>query len=48
MTIPEPVGAVCLECRRDAVGLVWPADPYDRYVAHPDMWAAHGFEVATD
>lgn len=48
LAIPEPVGAVCLGCRCDAAGLVWPADPYDRYVAHPEIWAAHGYEFETD
>ena len=33
MTIPEPLGAVCLGCRRDESDLEWPVEPYDRYRA---------------
>ena len=32
LTMREPIGPVCLDCRRDQSGLVWPADPYDSYV----------------
>ena len=39
MRIAEPVGVVCSQCRRDRRGLVWPADPYDRYLADPGVWA---------
>jgi hypothetical protein len=42
MDIPEPVGAVCLECRRDRAGLIWPADPYDRYVGESQRWRSAG------
>jgi hypothetical protein len=31
-SIPEPVGLVCLECRRDQGGFTWPSHPYDRYL----------------
>ena len=31
LEIPEPVGAVCLDCRTDESGLEWPAEPYDEY-----------------
>ena len=31
LKIPEPVGAVCLDCRADESGLVWSAEPYDQY-----------------
>lgn len=34
MAIPEPIGAVCQECRKDEGGLTWPAEPYDAYVTH--------------
>lgn len=33
MMIPEPVGTLCLDCRRDEAGIEWPATPYDRYLA---------------
>jgi hypothetical protein len=46
MKLHEPVGPVCLDCRHDRAGLLWPADDYDRYIAHPQRWAdmapAHG------
>lgn len=42
MRIPEPVGLVCLDCRRDEMGLCWPADPYDGWRCGADLWAATG------
>ena len=32
MTIPEPEGPVCMDCRSDDAGLKWPSDPYDKYL----------------
>ena len=34
----EVVGPVCLGCRKDLAGVVWPADRYDRYRAHAHLW----------
>lgn len=45
MVISEPVGAVCIGCRRDHAGLLWPAEQYDRYVAHPEIWEAAGHDL---
>ena len=42
LAIPEPHGPVCLTCRHDPDGLHWPADPYDHYLAHPDLWTRPG------
>lgn len=28
----EPVGLICLDCRKDTVGIDWPADPYDQWL----------------
>lgn len=39
LQIREPIGPVCLECRTDRGGLAWPADPYDKYIAEPGVWA---------
>ncbi len=38
MRIPEPVGLVCPDCRRDEKGLSWPADPYDQWRCAPHLW----------
>ncbi len=46
LTIPEPVGPVCRHCRTDLAGLVWPADPYDGYLAHPELWDRLGWPGA--
>lgn len=45
MVIYEPVGLVCLNCRLDEGGLLWPADPYDRYLPNYDHWVAAGLAV---
>lgn len=37
LSCPEPDGVVCIDCRRDRRGLVWPCDPYDRYIAHQEL-----------
>jgi hypothetical protein len=37
MTIPEPIGAVCLTCHRDEGHLMWPVESYDQYRAHTDL-----------
>lgn len=29
LMIPEPAGLVCLDCRRDQMGFLWPASEYD-------------------
>ena len=42
MTIREPDGPVCLQCRSDRSGFVWAADPYDAYIDHPGRWQASG------
>lgn len=44
MRIPEVCGPVCLGCRRDLAGVEWPADPYDRYIAQPHLWAGEADE----
>lgn len=28
----EPVGFICLNCRKDEMGISWPADPYDKWL----------------
>ena len=28
----EPLGLICLECRKDEAGVEWPADPYDQWL----------------
>lgn len=38
LSIPEPVGTVCASCRLDEAGIEWPAEAYDRYLAHPELW----------
>ena len=38
MRIEEPVGLVCLDCRKDQAGLDWPADPYDQWRCATDLW----------
>ena len=38
MRIEEPVGLVCLDCRKDQSGLDWPADPYDQWRCATDLW----------
>lgn len=38
MRILEPDGLVCLDCRHDQQGLVWPADPYDQWLCAPELW----------
>lgn len=40
MRIEEPVGLVCLDCRKDQAGLDWPADPCDQWRCAPDLWRA--------
>lgn len=45
MTIREPDGPVCATCRRDRRGLVWPANPYDRYIAEVGIWAIAGSDT---
>jgi hypothetical protein len=46
LALPEPVGRVCLDCRHDESGLVWPAKPYDGFVrAWPD-WEVAGVCLA--
>lgn len=42
--ISEPAGYVCLDCRRDAVGLTWPSR-LDRFIAYPDLWTAAGIPL---
>jgi hypothetical protein len=39
MRIWEPSGPVCLDCRHDRIGLIWPADPYDTYLTDHGVWA---------
>ncbi len=43
LEIAEPAGAVCLDCRKDEAGLVWPAKDYDRFIARPELWKQHGY-----
>ena len=38
MRLREVSDVVCLGCRRDLAGMVWPAATYDRYRAHLDLW----------
>ena len=38
MRLREVSDVVCLGCRRDLAGMVWPEETYDRYRAHPDLW----------
>jgi hypothetical protein len=38
MRIPEPIGLVCLDCRKDEAGLLWPVDPYGAWVCGIDLW----------
>lgn len=38
----EPVGPLCLDCRRDRSGLHWPHDPYDYFLDQADIWADIG------
>ena len=38
MRFREVSDVVCLGCRRDLAGMVWPEETYDRYRAHPDLW----------
>jgi len=40
MRIPEPVGLVCLDCRQDQQGLLWPADPYDQWRCAGSLWVS--------
>lgn len=42
MRIPEPDGLVCLDCRHDQRGLVWPADPYDPWRCAVELWQQPG------
>jgi len=32
LSIPEALGAVCAECRKDEAGIEWPGNSYDRYL----------------
>lgn len=43
-TIDEPLGYVCLDCRRDQTGLTWPTR-MDRFIAYPELWVAAGFNL---
>ncbi len=45
LVIDEPAGYVCLRCRADGDGTLWPAEPYDQYVAFPSLWAAAGVQL---
>jgi hypothetical protein len=38
MLIPEPTGLVCLDCRTDEAGLVWPAATYAQFTSAADLW----------
>ena len=31
-TFREAQGSICVDCRRDRGGFIWPADPYDQYL----------------
>lgn len=39
LRIREPSGPVCGDCRRDRIGIEWPADAYDQYLLEPGIWA---------
>lgn len=28
----EPVGLICMACRKDEIGIIWPSDPYDQWL----------------
>lgn len=34
----EPMGPICLDCRRDDLEIEWPADPYDRWLVGAELW----------
>lgn len=38
MRLREVIDVVCLGCRTDLAGMIWPEVDYDRYRAHPDLW----------
>lgn len=38
----EAYGAICLDCRQDAHGVVWAATPYDYYITGRKMYEARG------
>lgn len=42
MTIREPVGYLCLDCRNDSMGIRWPSR-FDQFIAYPELWTAAGF-----
>jgi hypothetical protein len=45
MRLREVDGPVCLACRHDTAGIVWPADPYDAYRAHPSLWSGTRWQI---
>lgn len=38
MRIREVDGPLCLDCRRDSVGVSWPSEPYDQWLTAPHLW----------
>ncbi len=37
--ILEPVGSICLNCRKDRAGITWPEKPYNQYLCTPQQRA---------
>lgn len=44
LMIEEPIGYVCLNCRQDSEGMIWPTR-FDRFIAYTEMWTAAGFHL---